>query len=222
MKNVFTSLYSIANLGFIGMIALVLSSCGDKDDDDASLVVKWQFSSGDCASNNVETIQVKAIPESGDTLKGSASCSAESINLGKASSGTYSIRVQGMDANDIVRAENYSYSVTIQGGYSPDMNVTIFPKSSNVNVTWNGCPSGVILPYHITLYNPPAQAGDTPTDDVKTVQESCSSGTATLTSVQPGEYVIELDSRAVTPKIYGTKTITVVAGEDMDVDFDLP
>lgn len=222
MKNLFTALYPIVNIGFIVIIALVMSSCNDKNDDDASLVVNWQFSSGDCTSNNIETIQVKAIPESDDTLKGNTSCSAGSIDLGSVSSGSYSIRVQGMDANDIVRAENYGYSVTIQGGYSPDLNVTIYPKSSNVNVSWNGCPSGVILPYYITLYNPPEQAGDTPTDEVKSTQESCSSGSATLTSVQPGDYIIELDSRAVTPKVYDTKQVTVVAGEDLDVTFDLP
>lgn len=84
------------------------------------------------------------------------------------------------------------------------------------------CPGSVILPFHITLYDPPATAGDPLTDEVKSVQESCSSSTATLTNVAPGDYVIELDSRAVTPAVYSTQDLTVVAGEDAEVTFGVP
>jgi hypothetical protein len=50
----------------------------------------------------------------------------------------------------------------------------------------------------------------------------CGTRYATLTNVPPGNYIVELDSRAVTPKIYGTKTVMVVAGEDAEVTFNLP
>jgi hypothetical protein len=48
---------------------------------------------------------------------------------------------------------------------------------------------------------------------------SASSRSATLKSVAPGSYVVELDSRAVTPKVKGTKPVTVLPGENATVDF---
>ncbi len=209
---------------FMIFAMLLITNCGDDGNDKTSLVIKWQFSTGNCASNGIEKISVEATPSSGDTLTGEAYCCENSVDLGTVSAGSYSIQAQGLDSTGKVVAENYATTTSIpEGGISPPpVDVTLYPKSSNVNVTWNGCPSGVILPYYITLYNPPAQTGDTPTEDVKSVQESCSSGSATITNVAPGDYVIELDSKAVTPKVYGTKSITVVAGEDLDVSFDLP
>jgi hypothetical protein len=103
-----------------------------------------------------------------------------------------------------------------------NVEVTLHSKASKVRVNWNGCPSGTILPYFIALYNVPDQTGGPLTDEVKFTQTSCSSRSASLTNVPPGNYIVELDSRAVSPKIYGKKPVTVIAGEDVEVTFDVP
>ncbi|MCC6336207.1 MAG: hypothetical protein IT380_19745 [Myxococcales bacterium] len=94
--------------------------------------------------------------------------------------------------------------------------LTLRPRSADVVVTWTlgatGCPSGVVLPYHVALYRPPA---------LKAEQETCSARTVTLTSSAPGSCVVEIDSRAVQPAIRSTKDVTVVAGEDAQVAFQL-
>lgn len=59
------------------------------------------------------------------------------------------------------------------------------------------------------------------TQKVSEKQETCSARTATLTNVAPGDYVVELDSRAVTPMVKGTRTVTVRNGENATVDFQL-
>lgn len=52
-------------------------------------------------------------------------------------------------------------------------------------------------------------------------QQKRSARTTTLTSVAPGDYLVELDSRAVTPAVKGTKNVTVRNGENATVDFQL-
>lgn len=202
---------------------LFLASHCDDGDEESSLVVAWTFDSGDCASNGVETVRVAATPSGGEPLTGEATCDAQSVDLGSVGAGSYSIVAQGLDAGGVVRAENFGTSVTISSGVpSIDVDVTLHPKASRVTVSWNGCPASVILPYFITIYNPPDQAGGELIDDVTSVQESCSAKIAALENVPPGNYIVELDSRAVTPKIYATQSITVIAGEDADVAFDVP
>jgi hypothetical protein len=201
---------------------LLLCNCINETGSGAFLVT-WNFSSGDCATNKIEKVHVKATSSDGDTLSGEAACSAPSINIGVAGNKTYTVIAQGIDANGVVRAENYTTTVSFSGNMSgSDIEVTLHPKASKVRVNWNGCPSGVVLPYFITLYNVPLQTGGSLVDEVSTTQMPCGTHYATLTNVPPGNYIVELDSRAITPKIYGTKSITVVAGEDIEVTFNLP
>jgi len=209
--------------GFFAAIALMcLAGCVD-DSENVAVAVAWVFADGDCASNGIETVRVEVTRSSGAPLTGEAACQEGRVELGTAEGGG-SIVAQGLDAGGVVRAQNYGMSVSNLQASSRfgDIEVTLHPKPSNVIVTWNGCPGSVILPYFITLYNPPAQTGDPLTDDVKSVQASCSTREATLETINPGDYVVELDSRAVTPKVLGTRPVTVVAGEDVTVHIDLP
>ena len=106
------------------------------------------------------------------------------------------------------------------GLHGSAIDLTLHPKPVRVTVTWGdtscACPGQVVLPYFITLYNP--SDGGTPTDEVDETQASCSAGTATfVNSVKPGSYVVDLDSRAISPMVKSTKPISVVAGEDLTV-----
>lgn len=56
---------------------------------------------------------------------------------------------------------------------------------------------------------------------VKDTQESCSSKTATLESVTPGDYIVDLDSRAQSPMIKAQRQVTVKGGENLTVDIAL-
>jgi hypothetical protein len=60
------------------------------------------------------------------------------------------------------------------------------------------------------------------TNKVKEVQASCQTKTATLEAIDPGDYVVEVNSRATTPAVRGTMPVTVVAGEDVGVNIAVP
>lgn len=202
------------------VISILLFNCTDRFNTE-EVKVTWKFSAGDCVSNNIKKIRIEATSSEGKVFSGEAVCNAPGINLGSLDLNSYTILAQGIDENGVIRAQNYQHTVTFIGGVS-DIEVTLHPRRSNLNITWNSCPTGVILPYFITLYNPPAQADAPLTDEVMYAQESCIFGSATLTNVPPGDYILELDSRAITPKIRGIRAITVTAGEDMNIHFNLP
>ncbi|MBN2497886.1 MAG: hypothetical protein JXR96_25050 [Deltaproteobacteria bacterium] len=205
------------------LLAGLMAACGAGGD--TSLNVTWTFDSGDCAANNVETVRVSWGPQGGEMQTAEFVCSDGQGLLGDLSAGSYSITAQGLDAGGVVRAISYGNTLTVGDGGTGGMPVELHlhPSPGDVTVTWTmagggHCPGTVILPFHITIYHPPAQPGGPLTDDVATVQESCSTGQVVLTDIPPGDYVVELDSRATTPDVYGTEEVTVVAGEDVQVD----
>jgi hypothetical protein len=211
------------------LAALVLLGCGD-DSEGEPLDVAWVFESGDCASNGIETVRVVVSPGDGSPTEIEFACADGLGTVGKLDGGTYDIAAEGLDANDQAVAESFGTTVTFgDAGPHGAIEVTLHPKSADVLVTWTlssggGCPPGVVLPYFITLYHPPADGSTEPTDEVPEVpevQESCMSGQATLSSVPPGDYVVELDSRAATPAIRGTAPVSVEPGVDATVTIQL-
>ena len=201
------------------------AACGGSDGD-TSLEVAWTFESGDCASNGVETVRVTWGPQGGPTEDVEFSCAEGSGTLGNVGEGggSYSIDAEGLDANGVAIVESYGASTTFSGaapgGHAID--ITLHPKGVDVVVSWSitgggVCPQGVILPYFITLYEPPATSGGELTEVVAETQESCTTGQATLLNIAPGNYVIEVDSRAITPALRATAPVTVEAGQDAQV-----
>ncbi len=210
----------------LSSVVLLTIGCGPGDEVGSStLEASWTFESGDCASNGIETVKVSATKEGGDALEGEFACADGSGEIGEIdeSGGTYAIAAEGLDADGVVRAENFGQSSTFPDGRTlGPVEITLRPKSANVVVSWNGCPSGVVIPFYVALYNPPAEEGGELTDKVTEVQETCSSAEATLERVTPGDYVVEVDSRAVTPAVRGTTPVTVVPGEDAEASVDVP
>lgn len=213
----------------LSIAVLLLFSCGGTSSD-LSLNVTWAFETGDCASNAITTVRVTWGPAGGALTDVDFPCTAGGGKLGElsASAGTYTIRAVGLDAGGVTRVTHLGTSLTVSsssGTGGEPIALTLRPKSADVVVTWTlgatGCPSPVVLPYHVALYRPPAQPGGALTMKVKEEQETCSARTVTLTSIAPGSYVVEIDSRAVQPAIRGTKDITVVAGQDAMVAFQL-
>jgi len=200
---------------------LLLSACGG-DDGSGSFGVAWSFMQGDCASNRVETVRVTVSQDGAQVDFGEFACADGRGDLSELPGGSYEVEGEGLTADGVVVAETFGISTSFgdQGRFG-DLEFTLFPRLSNVVASWNGCP-GTTIPYLITIYEPPAMSGGALTDQVTSVQESCASGEATLTDVPPGEYVVELDSQAVTPAVYSTQALTVVAGEDAMVSFPVP
>ncbi len=205
------------------LCACLVAACGGGGDN--SLKVTWTFDSGDCAANDVQTVRVSWGPQGGDAQTAEFACADGQGQLGNLSAGSYSITAQGLDDVGVVRAISYGMTLTVGGGGTGGMPVELHlhPAPGDVTVTWTMagggiCPGAVVLPFFITIYDPPAQPGDPLVDEVASAQESCSTGEVTLADIPPGDYVVELDSRAVTPDVYGTEEITVVAGEDLQVD----
>jgi hypothetical protein len=209
------------------VIGLFTVACGD-DDGYTSLAVAWSFDAGDCASNNVETVRVGWAPQGGAMQAIEFPCTDGMGKIGEVDGpGSFSLSADGVDAQGVIRVVSYATSVSYSGdgnGGVP-IEITLHPKPADVLVEWTlaggSCPEGVVLPYYIALYLPPTQMGGPLTDKLTEVQVSCSAGEATLTQVAPGAYVIELDSRAVTPAVYGTADVTVVAGENTSVTISL-
>jgi hypothetical protein len=185
----------------------------------------WKFPSGDCTSNQISNVRVTVSPAAGEKKISEFACAAGRGEMGVFPAGTYGVGADGLDSTGKLVAQNFGNSTTFgERGPFADLDVTLQPKAADVVVTWtmsNGgkCPPQVTLPYFISVYRPPATADGMLTDKVKEVQESCASGTATLKSIAPGTYVVELDSRAVTPKVKGTKDVTVKPGENAQVNF---
>jgi hypothetical protein len=211
------------------LLSLFISAlaCSGDDEADTSFNVTWSFEQGDCASNAVENVQVSWGLDGQSPKVSTFACSAGKGKLGDfGSGGTYGLTAEGLDAAGVARVESFGQSVTVGSsgtGGSP-VDITLRPKASDVVVSWSlggqgGCPRDVVLPYFITVYQPPAAAGGALGAKVGEVQESCATGSATVERIPPGEYVVEVDSRAVTPAIRGTKPVTVVAGEDALVSF---
>lgn len=210
----------------LSVLALLALSCG-VDHENQTLVVTWTFDAGDCASNNIETVRVTWGPQNGTLQTVDIPCSAGSASLGSLGEGTYSLKGQGIDTSGIARAESYGSTLTLsgQGTGSYPVDITLHPKTADVLVTWSiqgsPCPSGVILPFYITLYDPPDTLGGPLTRKVAETQEGCASGQATLTNVAPGSYIVVLDSRAITPYVRLTAPVTVLPGENAKVSLHI-
>lgn len=198
---------------------LIGGACGGEEA--LPLVVAWKFKSGDCTTNAVDKVRVTVTPQGAAPETAEVACAEGRTDMGVFPAGTYGIRAEGLDATGRVVASDFGTSTTFgDSGPFGDLEVTLHPKAADVVVTWSpSCPSGVVLPYFIAVYRPPPQGSTDLTDKVKEVQESCSSGTATVPDVAPGDYVVEVDSRAITPKVRGTQDVTVKPGEDAQVSF---
>lgn len=208
-------------------VALV-TSCGGDDDDDTSLNVAWSFESGDCATSGVQTVRVTWGPQGGATQSVDFACQDGVGLLGDTGGGgTFVVNAQGLDADGVARTESYGASITVGAGGTLGMplDITLYPMKSDVTVSWSfsdgqTCPPGVTLPYFVTLYVPPAPGGEL-TEAVATVQQSCVTGQASLTDVTPGDHVLEVDSRAVTPAVRATMDLTLEPGVDLQVEVQL-
>lgn len=201
--------------------AVLTCSCGGDDAGNDTLSVAWRFESGDCVTNGVEKVRVSVTPSGGSPNTKEFTCSAGSGELGPITAGTYAIRGEGLDPLGTARFVHVQSASFPDGKVGGPLDMTLRSKASNVIVTWNGCPAGVVLPYQVAIYRPPA-SGTALTDKVKGSQASCQDKRATLESIQPGEYVVEVDSRAVTPAVRGTQKVTVVAGRDAEVNVPVP
>ncbi|HVJ89589.1 MAG TPA: hypothetical protein VM580_07270 [Labilithrix sp.] len=201
--------------------AVLMCSCGGEDAGNDTLSVAWRFESGDCTTNGIDKVRVTATPSGGSGNTNEFACSAGSGNLGKITAGTYSIQGEGIDTAGTARFVHVQSASFPDGKVGGPIDIMLRPKASNVVVTWNGCPEGVVLPYQVAIYRPPA-SGPALTDKVKATQASCQEKKAKLENIMPGEYVVEVDSRAVTPAVRGTEKVTVVGGQDAEVNVAVP
>jgi hypothetical protein len=209
------------------VVLLGLAGCGSEGgSDDRALKVSWVFETGSCTSNNITKVKVSwgAVGETKTDVE--FDCSAGEGTLGEtsASGGSYGITAVGLDSGGVARVTHFGTTLNVGSGgtHGIPVDLTLRPKPAKVTLTWgdtsSACPGQTVLPYTLTLYNPPATTGATPTDQVDSTQVSCSAGTATFTNlVSPGDYIADLDSRAISPMVKSTKPITVVAGEDLTV-----
>jgi hypothetical protein len=207
---------------FLSLMLFTVGACGGSDAGTTDLTVAWSFPSGDCATNGIKTVRVAWTAPGTPQRSSDFPCTALQGKLGTLTKGSHAIAAEGLDGGGVARMGSTLTATFPDGKAGGPVTFTLRPKSSNVVVTWNGCPRGVILPYFISLYPPPAMPGGPLANRIKMLQESCTAGRATLESVAPGDYVVELDSRAVTPRILATKPVTVVAGENASVAMGVP
>jgi hypothetical protein len=213
------------------IVALVLFGCGPAEStgDERVLKVTWAFSAGDCASNAIDTVKASWGADGSAPTELEFACSAGGGTLGQTSAtgGTYSIALSGVDAGGVTRFSTSStLTVGARGTFGVPVELTLRPKPADVTVTWHfsngsGCPAQVQLPYTIGIYAPPAMGMTGLGAKVKETQEGCATKTATLTDIAPGNYVVDLDSRAQSPMIKAQKNLTVRGGENQTVDLAL-
>jgi len=150
-------------------------------------------------------------------------CADGSGSFGEVGAGTYGINVEGLDSNGKVVAQDYGATTSFGASGPPGpIDATLHPKAANVVVSWTlqggrKCPTGVVLPYYVDVYKLPTSSGKQFGQKVGEVQKSCSAGHAPVSDVRPGKYVVQVDSRAVTPDVKGTAKVTVEPGTDAKV-----
>lgn len=201
--------------------AVLVPACGE-DEDTEPLVVSWSFPTGDCAANKIEKVRVVFTPPGGTVTTKELACSAGSTELGTLTKSTvaWSVNAEALDGAGAVRFTS-TQTATFPDGRGGPLTIQFRPKASNVVVTWNGCPSSFVLPYFVTIYRPPT-SGTALTSKVSEKQETCGASKTTLEGIAPGQYVVELDSRATSPVVRGRADVTVVAGEDVTVNIPVP
>jgi hypothetical protein len=210
------------------VVSLCFFACGPEESDDLAANVTWAFLEGDCTSNLVTKVKVSWGPSGATKEDVEFDCSEGQGKVGtfSAMGGEYGFTAVGLDSAGVARFTHFSTTLTVgsRGTFGDPIDLTLRPKPANVIVTWRmsnggGCPTGFVLPYTISLYRPPAMAGGALTMKVTDTTESCSTRTATLENVTPGDYVAEVDSRAQSPMVKGNKPVTVRGGENATVDF---
>lgn len=203
------------------LTVLAVAACGDGDDSASSeLTVTWKFESGDCASNAIEKVRVTVTPRDGAATTKEVACTAGTADAGPIGKSDYNITGEGLDASGKSRFLSQQTAAFPDGKVFGALAMTLRAKPSNVTVTWNGCPPSVVLPYRVTLYK--AANGAATAEVAGTTDASCSAKTATIENVQPGDYIADVDSRAVTPAVKGQKPVTVTAGDDATVAVPVP
>lgn len=203
-------------LSFLLSVTLV-AACGGDDDADTSLRVTWSFDEGDCAANGVETVRVTWGAEGEAPEAVDFACKDGQGELGDPGhGGTFVINAEGLDTDGRARVRSYGSSVTFgdSGTLGMPITVALHPIGSTVTVSWSladgkPCPSGIQLPYYVTLYTAPELDGGELVDVIATAQQGCIAGQVSFPDVLPGDYVVEVDSRAVTPALRATAPVTV-------------
>lgn len=216
MKQILVAAGVVAGVAAVAGAGVV--GCGSSDDDEGTeLTTTWRFESGDCASNGVDKVRVTVTPTGGAPVVKEFACNAGNGDLLKISAGSYGIKGEGLDASGRVLFSASQTASFPQGKVLAPLDMTLRAAPSSVTVTWKGCPSGFVLPYTITLFK-----GTSTTDKFTSVSQSCESSKAVIEGVPPGSYTVDLDSRAVSPKVKAQAPVTVKAGEDASVSIDAP
>ena len=169
-------------------------------------------------------MRVAITPEGRDALEQEFPCESARGSFEGSYTGSHTVLADGLDASGTIVANSFDKTVSFgESGPLGDVNVTLRPKREDVVVTWSidgrACPVGVIIPFFVSLYE--TTDGTSMGDQISEVQETCSKQEATLESIPPGEYILELDSRAVTPTIQATRQIRVEPGQSTEVEIEI-
>lgn len=208
------------------VVFTLASACGSGATSSADFNVSWSFLTGDCASNNITQVKVTWSKQGGMPNVSTYACGDGQAKVGQFdSAGTYVVTAEGLDQGGVARVYHLGTTLNLQqaGNGGHPIALTLRPKPGTVNVTWHfagggGCPGSTILPFFLTALQSGVDAG---TSGNNSTQESCSTKAAVLGQLQPGDYVIDLDSRAVSPMVKAQKNVTVTAGDTAAVDFAL-
>ena len=147
----------------------LLAACGSEGGSDRALKVTWAFETGDCTSNAITKVKVSWGPSSGAKQDVTFDCAAGEGVLGEtaAEGGSYGITAVGLDAGGVARVTHLGTTLNVgaSGLHGSAVDLTLRPKAVHVTLTWgessSACPGQVVLPYTLTLYNPPATQGAT-------------------------------------------------------------
>lgn len=185
--------------------------------------VTWSFEAGDCAANAVETVRVTWGRSGQAPTDARLDCTSADALLGEFSAepASYAVSVAGLDAAKVERfVGGATLDVGARGTFGRPVDIALRPKPAQLTVNWNGCPRDVVLPYFVAILDTPSTT-DQGAAKLTEAQASCAANTVSFGAVPPGRFVVDLATRALTPDVQARKPITLVAGEQFTVEFDL-
>jgi len=202
----------------IAVAAAGLTGCGEAVDSSANgtLAVNWEIRPRGCSQAGVEEVQVDLEFDEG-TITETYPCEQGRATIDELRPANYTLRVWGIDAAGDTTYEAESRTITVHGGgetVADPMRLTARP--GDLRIVWrfdNGrvCGANQVETIDFAVYD---------TDDFRVRDRTfdCSRGSARISEVPPGEYLVELRAETEKSEFVGFSEVRTRRGKSAGVE----
>ncbi|MFB6371726.1 MAG: hypothetical protein ABEN55_01100 [Bradymonadaceae bacterium] len=195
-----------------------LSGCADAIDSPSNgkLTVNWEIRPRGCTQAGVEEIQVDLAFEKG-TITERYPCKKGGATIADLRPANYTVQLWGIDEAGDTTYEAESRKITVHGGNETVADpVRLTARPGDLRVVWrfaNGrvCGANDVESIEFALYD---------TDDFRVRHRTfdCPAGSARITEVPPGEYLVELRADTEASEYVGFSEVRTRRGKSAGVE----